>query len=751
MKNHRFPLALCLLMIAALFSACSLSKDVFQMEEPDDYSAYIEKWAPSEDAFISVQRLAKPSIDAKDWDAAVAVFEKYRSRFPGMQSRFDQIVAVLRAPTFDVKLANLGNNINTRFDEIKPSVTVDGSRMYFASDKEGGKGKLDIYVSEYKDGEWQQAVNLGDRINTPDHETINGISFDGTKILIYGGFPGHMGNGDNYYFEKTDRGWSNIMHFPPMVNSKFYDSDAFMTADGFAVIFTSDREGVVGQRVAKNTRFHGSVAGNTDLFVTVRRGTYWQPPINLGPVINTPYAERSPFLHPDGRTLYFASDGHPGLGKMDVFKSVRPNTNSWTEWSEPVNLGKDVNGSDDDWGYRITPDGKYAFFSTSNQPDGRGENDIYMITLPRGARPEAEVATIKGKILDEDGNPVKDVVVQVQDLNDGKIVATFQTDPQTGEYMGTVPEGGNYAVFAEREGYYPDASPLPMSGGNSDGTGDGSGKDGTGDGSGKDGAGDGSGKDGTGDGSGKDGAGDGSGKDGAGDGSGKNGAGDSSGKDGAGDGSGKDGAGDGSGKDGTGDGSGKDGAGDGSGKDGTGDGSGKDGTGDGSGKNGAGDGSGKNGAGDGSGRDGRDGSGDGDGTRNFTVDFNLKSVENMKNRRDKWGDLLAQRVNSIFFDFDRWDLKPESFYELQRLMRFLESNPEIRIVIAAHTDDKGTDEYNIDLSNKRARAVVDYLVSSGTKKSRLESRGYGESRPEVPNDTDENRARNRRVEFRLAE
>ncbi|MFA6232814.1 MAG: hypothetical protein WC824_01330, partial [Bacteroidota bacterium] len=448
MKNNRPLFAIILLSAAALFSACSLSKDIFQMEDAEDYHAYIEKWAPTEDAFVAVQRLAKPAIDAKKWEDAIAVFSKYKNRFPGMEARFDQIIAVLRAPSYDVKITNLGDNINTRFDEIKPSVTVDGSRMYFASDKEGGKGKLDIYVSDFKDGVWQPAVNLGDRINTTDHETINGISFDGTKILIYGGFPGHMGNGDNYYFEKTDRGWSNIMHFPPMVNSKFYDSDAFMTADGFSVIFTSDRDGVVGDRVAKNTRYHGSVAGNTDLFVSVRRGTYWQPPINLGPVVNTPFAERSPFLHPDGRTLYFASDGHPGLGKMDVFKSVRSNTTSWTEWSEPVNLGKDVNGTDDDWGYRITPDGKFAFFSTSNQPDGKGENDIYMITLPRGARPEAEVASINGVVLDDQGKPVS-TTVQIQDLDNGNVVASLQTDPETGKFMGTVPQGGNYAVIAE--------------------------------------------------------------------------------------------------------------------------------------------------------------------------------------------------------------------------------------------------------------------------------------------------------------
>ncbi|MDX9760014.1 MAG: hypothetical protein RBU27_12715, partial [Bacteroidota bacterium] len=558
MKRFRLLPVLLILVVTALVSACSLSKEVLHMEDSDDYAAYIEKWAPNEDAFVAVQRLAKPAIDAKDWDAAAAVFNSYKARFPGMESRFETIIAILKAESFDVELTNLGDNINSPGDDIKPSVTVDGSRMYFASDREGGKGKLDIYVAEKKDGVWQPAVNLGDRINTPDHETINGLSFDGTKILIYGGFPGHLGSGDNYYFEKTERGWSSIMHFPQMVNSRYYDSDAFMTADGFAVLFISDREGVIGERVPKNTPYHGSVAGNTDIFVAVRRGTYWQPPINLGPTINTPFAERSPFLHPDGRTLYFSSDGHAGLGKMDVFKSVRANSTTWTEWTEPVNLGKDVNGSDDDWGYRITPDGKHAFFSTSNQKDGRGENDIYMITLPRGARPEAEVATIKGVIEGDDGKPVTGADVVVQSLSTGEVVTVLKTDPQTGVYEGTVPKGDNYAVFAEKEGYYPDADNLNLSpGANGNGTlADGSLRNGSGDdGSGRNGSGDdGSGKNGSGDdGSGRNGAGDdGSGKNGSGDdGSGRNGAvDDGSGRNGAGDdGSGWNGAGeDGSGR-----------------------------------------------------------------------------------------------------------------------------------------------------------------------------------------------------------
>jgi len=734
------------------------------MSSIKDYEAYVEKWAPSEDAFVAVQRLAKPAIDAQRWDEAIAVFERYKPKFPLMAKRFESIIAILQEPSYDIERRNL-SEINTKYNEIKPSVTVDGSRLYFASDRPGGMGNLDIYVTDFVDGRWQEPVNLGNRINTPEHETINGISFDGTKILLYGGFAGHLGGGDNYYFEKTAKGWSDIIHFPPMVNSKYYDSDAFFTADGFAVLFTSDRVGVIGDHVPKGVPFRGGYNGNTDIFVSVRRGTYWQPPINLGPTINTPYAERSPFLHPDGKTLYFSSDGHPGLGKLDVFKSVRLNPDSWTEWSEPVNLGKDVNGSEDDWGYKITPDGEYAFFSASGLPDGKGQNDLYMITLPRAARPEEPVATLTGSIFDEDGNPVGADVI-VQDLKDGKVVAMLQSDPETGRFMLSVPDGDNYALFVEKDGYYPDARNLDLRSGTNRGT---SGRDGDGR-DGRDGR-DGDGRDGDGrDGDGRDGR-DGDGRYGDGrdgrdgrDGDGRYGDGrdgrDGDGRDGR---DGRDGDGRyGDGRDGR-NGDGRDGR-DGDGRYGDGrdgrDGDGRDGDGrDGDGRDGDGRyGDGRDGRyGDGrdgrygDGRDGRYGDGrDGDG-RVLAFNFNLKSIESMRSRRDRWGDLLAQGLNNIFFDFDKWDLRPASYFEIDRLVRFLQQHPDLEIIIAAHTDDVGSENYNYDLSEKRANSVVEYLVRKNIDRSRLRAIGYGESRPHVPNDSEENRALNRRVEFRLAE
>ena len=118
-------------------------------------------------------------------------------------------------------------------------------------------------------------------------------------------------------------------------------------------------------------------------------------------------------------------------------------------------------------------------------------------------------------------------------------------------------------------------------------------------------------------------------------------------------------------------------------------------------------------------------------------------------KRDQYGDPLAQRMNNIFFDFAKWDLRSESSLELNRLVTFLQTNPGIRVEIGAHTDSVGSDSYNYELSLKRAKSVVDYLVSHVIGSERVIAKGYGRTRPEVPNDTDEHRARNRRVEFRI--
>ena len=107
------------------------------------------------------------------------------------------------------------------------------------------------------------------------------------------------------------------------------------------------------------------------------------------------------------------------------------------------------------------------------------------------------------------------------------------------------------------------------------------------------------------------------------------------------------------------------------------------------------------------------------------------------------------RLNNVFFDFDKWDLRPESYVELNRVVELLQENPAIEIEMSAHTDNKGSDEYNFTLSDQRARSVREYILSKGIRASRIQSKGYGETKPVAANDTDENRQLNRRVEFTI--
>jgi len=105
------------------------------------------------------------------------------------------------------------------------------------------------------------------------------------------------------------------------------------------------------------------------------------------------------------------------------------------------------------------------------------------------------------------------------------------------------------------------------------------------------------------------------------------------------------------------------------------------------------------------------------------------------------------RLNNVYFDFDKWDLRPESFVELDRVIKMLNENPAVEIEMSAHTDSRGSDEYNFILSDNRARSVMEYIISKGIATNRIASHGYGETKPVATNDTDEGRQLNRRVEF----
>lgn len=433
------------------------------------YDNYIKTNAPSENAFVALQRRGDNYVNYRQWDSAVALYNSYREYFPNMARRFDKIIEIMQADTEGIKIHNLGPLINTAEDEWDPNPTPDGKYLYFtAGNRPGGYGKDDVWVSKLDSGKWQKPVNVGPKVNGPNDETIDNISADGNDIFLSGSFEGTFGLFDIYHIQRTKTGWGSLEHYPYPINTRWIDEGANMTSDGKAILFSSDRPGCIGEYHPFGSLFHGDMEGNMDIFVCIKTDTGWSQPINLGPVVNTPYAERSPYLHPDGKTLYFSSDGHPGLGRLDVFKTVRLKEDSWTDWSEPVNLGKEINTIQKDWGYKVSVSGDSAFFAENMRTGGYGGLDLYSVTVPKGAKPE-KVVTIEGTVKDTKGKPLS-AHLKWEDLSTGKNAGELQSNPDDGSYIILLPLGKNYGYYAEKSGYYPTSDHINLKAAKQDST-----------------------------------------------------------------------------------------------------------------------------------------------------------------------------------------------------------------------------------------------------------------------------------------
>lgn len=408
------------------------------------YKDFIDKAAPNQLAFVALQRVIQPYLDDNNYGTAISTLLEYRPKFPERQQDIDKIVAILKDKTVKLNPVPFPKTVNTDHYEYAPVITPDGSTLYFCgngrSDNMGGE---DIFVSENYKGSWQQA-KLFPKFNTVlGNEAPLAVSPDGNMLLIY--------KDSNIYFtEKRHNGWTELKKMAAINTENSWEADAFFSPDGNAIFFISDRKGNVGMYHPHEKPFHGSYQGNTDIYVCTKDADGdWGEPINLGDKINTPFCERSPMLASDMKTLYFSSDGHYGLGHLDVFKSERLSDTSWTQWSEPVNLGKEINTSNDDYNYIVSTDGKSAYFSKISST----KSDLCTIELPISMRPDI-IASVYGIVTNTDGD-VLSAKIKWEDLETGKQLGNLQCDPNTGKYFITLPAGKNYGYFVDFDGYYP--------------------------------------------------------------------------------------------------------------------------------------------------------------------------------------------------------------------------------------------------------------------------------------------------------
>lgn len=560
------------------------------------------------------------------WDKAIEHYKLHREflRSEGLHDEREEVIRYIEqcgngkqliAEPERVWIDNLGPNINSEYHDYALVINADETRLIFTSRRPSTTGGQidpdlndyfeDVYISQRFGDEWGQAENLGGDFNTDTHDASVSMSADGQTMFIFR-FSNRT-RGDIYVsFLTSDGYWSEPEKLSKPVNSDAHESSASLSPDNKTLYFVSDREGGLGGR---------------DIYYCRRddRKGKWGDAINLGPVINTRYNEEGVFIHPDGKTLYFSSEGHNSMGGVDIFYSTLQDG----QWSNPRNIGHPINTPEHDVFFVPAANTRYAYF-TSVREGGFGGRDNYRITFLGELKPpvlnaednliaslsqpiqeivvepEVEIRTsamaiLKGLILDEiTGDPVN-AQIELTDNSTSELMAAFQSEPSNGKYLVTLPSGKNYGIAIKADGYLFHSEHF-----------------------------------------------------------------------------------------------------------------------------------------------------------NLPADAQFKTyVKNIQLKRIEVGKSVVLR--NIFFDTNKYELRPESMAELSRLESILVENPQIRMEISGHTDSDGSAELNQKLSENRAKSVVEYLVERGIDRSRLTYMGYGATAPVASNETPEGKQENRRTEFKIIE
>jgi hypothetical protein len=339
---------------------------------------------------------------------------------------------------FTSKPLNLGDSVNTTMDEYWPSVTADGSSIFFTREVRratayGRDRQEDFYMSTMIDTVWGGARTVGAPLNTAGNEGAGSIASDGRSMYFTAcDREDGLGRCDIYYTTLEGNRWTAGTNISSPVNSRYWESQPSLSADGRMLFFVSNRPGGIG---------------GMDLWYSIRKtnGT-WSSPVNPGESLNSKGDEFSPFIYFDGRTLYFSSNGRKSFGGFDIFSSVLQPDSSW---SEPENLGPSINTPSDETGLIISATGRKAYFS-STIDKSRGK-DIYSIEIPAEIAPPP-VSYLRGTVRDKvTGRPVK-ASIDLSNLTLNKTAVQMNTD-KYGSFLICLPQGCSYGLDVSADGY----------------------------------------------------------------------------------------------------------------------------------------------------------------------------------------------------------------------------------------------------------------------------------------------------------
>jgi len=395
-----------------------------------------------------------------EFTQSMSMYIKYREMLVNQGGKQQKIIADLDRFIDQVKFAQklysnpikinvkpISEFVNTSFAEYSPIVTLDEKKLYFTSrrpENVGGKKDPidddfyeDIYVSEKSEIGWSLPKNVGNSVNSDNHDAVVGISEDGQKMFVYKNTLHEIGgkqSGDIFYSELIGDRWETPVAFENGINTVYFEPSASINANENMIFFASDKPGGYG---------------GTDIYVTsLLPNGKWTNPKNLGNKINTSENDDSPFLMPDGKVLYFTSEGHLGMGGHDIFYS-KLDTNG--NWSSPVNLGYPINSPDDDIYFSWSADGNRIYFSSIREEFGKTNSDIYVGEFV--AKNEEHVVMLKGKVQNRITKEPLKALIKVFELANNKLVGVHHSNSISGDYQLILPEGINYRVVVEKDNY----------------------------------------------------------------------------------------------------------------------------------------------------------------------------------------------------------------------------------------------------------------------------------------------------------
>ncbi len=401
-------------------------------------------------------------------------FEAFKKKNPQFENLAEEriqeclVADSLTQFELNVVIENLGSVVNSNLNEYSPIISADGNMLIFTSNRgEGPKGAQnleDIYVSYKRNGAWTEPKKISDNINTVYNDAAASLSPDGKTLFLYY----ETGGGDIYTSTFNGTDWSKPEELNKNINtSQYWETSASVSPDGKRLYFASNRPGGYGE---------------LDLYVSeLDSKGQWGKASNLGPIVNTPGNDDSPFIHYDGVTLYFSSDGHPKLGNSDIFITELIKG----QWTKPVNIGYPVNSWEYDGFFSTSPDKKTGYYATVKE-GGFGGADIYSIrflepkykpkpkpvvvaekpkepTKPKDQdfidasitelRNQKVVTVLKGQVIDETTAEPLAAVISLVNNENKKLMSKIYSNPETGAFELVIPHGGNYGVATEKVGY----------------------------------------------------------------------------------------------------------------------------------------------------------------------------------------------------------------------------------------------------------------------------------------------------------